>query len=62
MIDKLKHKQPSKHKNEKLTNYTVREFGTERSIAASKMTVSNVIYFLKIKYIPEGHGLEPTNN
>ena len=61
MIDKLKHKQPSKHKNEKLTNYTVREFGTERSIAASKMTVSNVIYFLKIKYIPEGHGLEPTH-
>ena len=45
MIDKLKHKQPSKHKNEKLTNYTVREFGTEKSIAASKMTVSNVIFF-----------------
>ena len=50
-----------KHNNEQLIKDTVGEMGT-RSMAASKMTVSNVIYFLKIKYIPEGHGIEPTNN
>jgi len=38
----LKHNQHLKHNTEKLITDTVREMGTKRSRAASKITVSNV--------------------
>jgi len=42
MIHMLKHNNHLTHNNEKLIKDTAREMGTKRSMAASKMTVSNV--------------------
>ena len=42
MIHMLKHNNHLKHNNTNTIQYTVRELGTTWSIAASKMTGSNV--------------------